>query len=134
MGSEDFWDRFRQHFPDSEILCRCDLGHKCPGPKQLHRGFAEKLLATRLKFNIPMLVTSGIRCPYWNEKQGGVADSYHPKALAVDIRARGGAVWSGKLIMIAIECGIMGIGIRGGKSPIVHLDGRESSSPQFFGY
>lgn len=129
-----FWNEFKEHFPDSEILCRCDLGPKCPAPKHLDREFAERLLVTRIRFGVAMLVTSGIRCPYWNAKHDGASDSWHLKAGAVDIRARGGAVWAGKLIMTAIDSGIRGIGIRGGKAPIVHLDARLSPQPQFFGY
>jgi hypothetical protein len=132
--SDGFWIRFKEHFPDHEILCRCDLGPNCPAPKQLERSFAEKLLETRIKLAVPLLVTSGIRCPYWNAKHGGATDSWHLKAGAVDIRARGGSLWAGKLIMTAIGCGIMGIGIRGGQAPIVHLDARASATPHFFGY
>lgn len=127
--------QLKEYFPDSEILCRCDLGPKCKGQAHLDLSFAEKLLNTRIALGSPMLITSGIRCLYWNDKQNGVPDSWHLRAGAVDIRSKG-AVYNGRVITAAIKCGIMGIGIRGGKAPIIHLDNRTSRDgiPEIFGY
>jgi len=124
---------FSDYFSEAEIRCRCDLGSKCPAPLALEPTFRGKLLEVRLLFGLPMTVTSGIRCPYWNDKNSGAVDSWHLKAGAVDVRSKG-AAYNGRLVKAALEAGIMGIGIRGGKAPIVHLDNRVSKVPEFFGY
>ena len=109
------------------------MGIKCTAPGELVPVFREKLIQVRLLFGLPMIVTSGIRCEYWNAKHGGADDSGHLKAGAVDVRSKG-AAYNGRLVKAALEAGIMGIGIRGGKAPIVHLDNRVSKLPEFFGY
>ena len=45
----------------------------------------------------PIIINSGYRCPTLNKAVGGVADSYHQKGLAVDIR------WDDKLIPYIME-------------------------------
>lgn len=42
--------------------------------------FAKKLGLPR----VTVVVHSGYRCPWWNGKEGGAKDSYHPKKLAAD--------------------------------------------------
>lgn len=41
---------------------------------------------TRVMLGQPMIITSGYRCKLLNNKVGGVANSYHLKGLAADIR------------------------------------------------
>lgn len=40
----------------------------------------------REKYGKPIIITSGYRCPSLNKLVGGVATSYHQKALAADLK------------------------------------------------
>ncbi len=76
----------RDHFNRSEFLCNhCN--------KAAPNGMDDNLLNTlewlRQEIGIPIQVTSGYRCPYWNTAVGGVPNSYHKKGMAVDIRPLG---------------------------------------------
>ncbi len=72
------------HFKDIEFKCKCG---KCVSPKP-----ASELLAVlelvRLKFNAPVLITSGYRCVEHNAKVGGAIHSSHLKANAADIKVK----------------------------------------------
>lgn len=46
---------------------------------------ADYLDGIRAKLGIPILVTSGYRCPMLNKAVGGVANSQHLKGLAADL-------------------------------------------------
>jgi uncharacterized protein YcbK (DUF882 family) len=73
------------HFKDIEFKCKCN---GCDSPKP-----SSELLAVlelvRLKFNAPVLVTSGYRCEAHNAKVGGAIHSSHLKANAADIQVKG---------------------------------------------
>lgn len=65
-------EKLSEHFYEDEFWCK-----HCRG-LELHPGFIERLQDVRTWLNRPMHVTSGCRCVYWNEQQGG-----HPKSLHV---------------------------------------------------
>lgn len=44
-----------------------------------------KLQAFRDTIGVPITITSGYRCPYWNKHESGSSTSLHLKGLAVDI-------------------------------------------------
>lgn len=56
-----------------------------------------KLDEVREGYGKPIVINSGYRCPALNKAVGGVADSYHQKGLAVDIR------WDDELINYIIN-------------------------------
>lgn len=57
----------------------------------------DQLDTIREGYGKPIIINSGYRCPELNKAVGGVADSYHQKGLAVDIR------WDDKLIPYIME-------------------------------
>lgn len=43
----------------------------------------------RNKLGKPIIITSGYRTPWWNEKSGGAKYSYHMRGMAADIKVNG---------------------------------------------
>ena len=73
-----------KHFKDSEFNCRC--GCKSPPPSS---ELLSVLELVRLKFNSPVLVTSGYRCKKHNENVRGAKNSRHVVGDAADIYIKG---------------------------------------------
>jgi hypothetical protein len=71
-------------FTAEEYRCKCGRA-ACPAPKELHPDLAGRLDELRERLNRPMVLTSGIRCAYWNAAVGGEPDSRHLAGRAVDI-------------------------------------------------
>lgn len=61
----------KTYFTESELRCNGS------GKLILAKGFAEKLLELRLKWNKPMIITSACRSLEYNKKVGGVDSSQH---------------------------------------------------------
>ena len=84
----DFWDEI-EFFDREEFRCKCG-GKYCNGfpaePKEAMVRIANQL---RKNLGVPVSVISGLRCPRWNEIQGGVENSQHMYGEAVDIYADG---------------------------------------------
>ena len=83
-----FWDDI-QYFKRDEFRCKC--GDKyCNGfpaePKEQLVRIADQL---RKNLGVPITIVSGLRCPTWNQIQGGVADSQHQYGEAADIYCSG---------------------------------------------
>lgn len=74
-----------KNFNSEEFRCRC---RKCSedGTK-ISMELISKLQVVRREMGIPIVVTSGIRCPAHNKREGGVVNSAHTKRLAADITA-----------------------------------------------
>jgi len=70
------------HFNLSEFACLC-----CKRV-MLHPLLLEKLEKLRKIIERPMYITSGYRCFTYNQKVGGVANSYHCIGLAADIKVK----------------------------------------------
>lgn len=84
--------RLSEHFTLSEMLVSQKAEQlKIPNiPLKCHidrlRNLCERCLEpTRRRFNLPILVTSGYRCPLLNERVGGVSHSQHVEGEAADI-------------------------------------------------
>lgn len=77
----------------------------------------------REQFNKPVIVVSGYRSEKYNEKVGGVKNSYHLKGKAFDIRIKGIEIEN--LADIAQRIGFNGIGLY---DYFVHVDTREVKS------
>ena len=71
-------------YQPSEFLCSCGRP-ECDAPKAVTPALLSKLDALRYYLDRPVVITSGLRCAYWNKKQGGVADSEHLTGEAADI-------------------------------------------------
>ena len=127
--------------PDGRILfTSAELACKATGTVRLAAAFADRLIALRLAWDRPMVVTSCCRSAAYNRMVGGAADSFHvwdhPRVAggtaAIDIAVTGGAV-ARELVALALGLG-WSIGVP--RAGFVHLDRRELAGlpPALFGY
>jgi peptidoglycan hydrolase-like protein with peptidoglycan-binding domain len=83
-----FWDEI-EYFSRDEFRCKCG-GKYCDGfpaePKEQLVRIADQL---RKNLGVPITIVSGLRCPTWNQIQGGVDNSQHMYGEAADIYAAG---------------------------------------------
>jgi uncharacterized protein YcbK (DUF882 family) len=105
------------HFSTSEFACKCGCGFGTRrgdvSPELLHL-----LEQIRSEYGRPLVVTSGCRCPTYNEAVGGVKSSAHMRGKAADISVSGGANRR-KLVDLAVMNFASGIGVA---KTFVHLD------------
>jgi peptidoglycan hydrolase-like protein with peptidoglycan-binding domain len=83
-----FWDEI-EYFSRDEFRCKCG-GKYCDGfpaePKEQLVRIADQL---RKNLGVPITIVSGLRCPSWNQIQGGGDNSQHMYGEAADIYADG---------------------------------------------
>ena len=83
-----FWDEI-EYFTREEFRCKCG-GKYCDGfpaePKEQLVKICDQL---RKNLGVPITIVSGLRCPTWNQIQGGVDNSQHMYGEAADIYCRG---------------------------------------------
>jgi len=103
------------HFNLSEFACPCC--HKV----MLHPLLLSKLVELRKIVERPVYITSGYRCFTYNQKVGGVANSYHLIGLAADIQVKD--INLIQLLAYAEEIDFSGIGFYEKKN-FLHLDVR----------
>jgi zinc D-Ala-D-Ala carboxypeptidase len=105
-----------KHFTRAEMACRC-----C-GKAPMVPGFMEKLEALRHTFGKPMVVSSGYRCPAYNEKVSSTGlTGPHTSGAAADISVRGSDAYV--LMAKAFALGFTGIGVnQKGNARFIHLD------------
>lgn len=77
------------HFNLRELACRCG----CKTPLQVKRNLKRLALEVleplrELAGGVPLYITSGHRCSYWNARVGGVDDSQHLYGLAADVTSK----------------------------------------------
>lgn len=102
------------YFSDNELRCRCGCGELKFNPETRLR-----LNKLRHVLGFPLAVTSGYRCPAYNNKIG--ATQTHATGQAVDIAVSRKQAYD--LISLAAEYGFTGIGInQKGQGRFVHLD------------
>lgn len=75
-----------EHFKLSEFACKCGCSYNIID--QIVVDYCE---AIRQQLKAPIMVTSGCRCKYWNNKVGGVSNSYHIHGFAADLSCSEGA-------------------------------------------
>jgi len=102
-----------KHFNLSEFACPC-----C-NLVMLHPKLLAKLMELRNTLERPVYITSGYRCPKYNQKVGGVANSYHLIGLAADIKVKDTNLI--ELLGYAEEIDFAGIGLYEKKN-FLHLD------------
>jgi len=119
-----------KYFKPSDFACKCDRGEKCNAvPFDMET--ALKLDGLRVELQESIVITSGVRCAYWNEKQNGSPNSQHLLGKAIDINtSHKGAQYAGRIIKIAIKIGFTGIGV---SKSFIHLDIRPGALT-IFGY
>jgi len=103
------------HFKLSEFSCPC-----CKRVI-LHPKLLVKLIELRKILERPVYITSGYRCPEYNQKIGGVVNSYHCIGLAADIQVKDISLID--LLGYAEEIDFNGIGFYEKKN-FLHLDVR----------
>ena len=72
------------HFQPEEFRCRCRRT-ECDALPQVQQPLLDRLEVVRSEYGKPMIVTSGLRCPWWNALQGGKPHSSHLTGYAADI-------------------------------------------------
>jgi len=103
------------HFKLSEFSCPC-----CKRV-MLHPKLLAKLMELRKILERPIYITSGYRCPEYNQKIGGVVNSYHCIGLAADIQVKDISLID--LLGYAEEIDFAGTGFYAKKN-FLHLDVR----------
>lgn len=79
-----FWDKI-EFFDREEFRCKCG-GKYCNGfPAEPHEATVRYADSIRKRIGKPIPVNSGLRCPTWNQIQGGVSNSNHMDGGAVDL-------------------------------------------------
>jgi len=73
-----------KHFKLDEFYCKCERDHVHP-PQQIDDRLVMMLDIARGQAEVPFVITSGYRCPGYNQEVGGALDSAHIKGLAADI-------------------------------------------------
>lgn len=96
---------------------------QCPCCKRtmLHPLLLQKMKGLRQKIGKPVMITSGYRCPSYNEQVGGVKTSYHLLGMAADIHVPGIPLQD--VLTIAQEMRFQGIGFYPERN-FLHLDVR----------
>ena len=72
-----------KHFKETEFACK-----HC-GEQNHDQHLVALLELIRLKFNSPVIVTSGYRCEVHNKNVGGAPKSKHIEGIAADIKVKG---------------------------------------------
>lgn len=83
-----FWGEV-PHFRREEFRCRCG-GKACNGfPAEPEEGLVRLAETVRGHFGVPVILSSGVRCPAHNRAVGGVANSRHLQGKAMDFSVKG---------------------------------------------
>lgn len=93
------------------------------GNCQMDPEFMDLLLAIRLEYNKPMVISSGYRSPEYNRRIGGSKESAHMEGKAADILVSGANAIH--LVHLALQAGMTGLGVsqKGPhQSRFLHLD------------
>lgn len=68
--------RLSDHFWTAEFQCKCGCGFGSQ-PEHIDMELIHRLEEIRREVGRPILITSGARCPEWNEAKGGKPNSAH---------------------------------------------------------
>ncbi|AFA49437.1 D-Ala-D-Ala carboxypeptidase family metallohydrolase [Acetobacterium woodii] len=81
------------HFNREEFKCCCE-GRYCNGfPAEMNPELVGRMEAIRLVVELPIIVTSGVRCPTRNAEVGGIPNSRHLSGNAADCYVPGMTVY-----------------------------------------
>lgn len=114
------------HFTREELQCKCGCGRM-----EISDEFLKWLEVVRVACGFPFVITSGYRCPDYNEKVSGTGRDGPHTVGAVDVAVTGGQAI--KLIEQAWRHGFNGIGVQQkGNGRFIHLDRR--AAPTIWSY
>ena len=116
--------RVAKYFKLDEFACPC-----CK-KVMLHPKLLSKLVELRKILERPVMVTSGYRCPKYNQEVGGVISSYHCIGLAADVAVKDIALIT--LLEVCENLDFDGIGFYE-KKGFLHLDVRPTKRARWRG-
>jgi len=106
-----------RYFKSEEFTCKCKRV-ECDAMTVVHLELLDRLDILRDLLKVPLIITSGLRCAFWNDHEGGIKDSEHLAGEAVDVACgTSGERW--RMIKYAPRAGFHRMGV--GKT-FVHLD------------
>lgn len=110
------WGRYAPFFSEHEFGCR-----HC-GKSLMQPIFMDRLFELRQRYNAPMMISSGYRCPQHPvEANKSTGPGVHTMGCAADILVSGRDAF--RLLELAIADGFTGIGIQQkGNARYLHLD------------
>jgi uncharacterized protein YcbK (DUF882 family) len=108
------WGRY-PNFKASEFACR-----HC-GKVEMDPNFMHRLQSLRNRYNKPMVITSGYRCPDHPIEKAKPSPGAHSSGKAADVGIQGAEAH--RLLALAMELGFSGIGVQQkGDKRFLHLD------------
>lgn len=116
------------HWSMSEVACKCGCkNHLHPTIFANLTGLATKVLEPlRLAWGRALNCTSGLRCPAYNAKVGGVKASEHTRGIAADVTEGDGLTDDEQIKLAAIASqlpAVGGLGLYEGRG-FIHVDTR----------
>lgn len=96
-------------FEDREFWCKCGRG-ECDAPRQPAPELLALLDEMREDVGAPVHVTSGLRCAWWNRREGGRPDSGHLDGTEADLRCAGSR-FRYALLASALRHGVPRVGV-----------------------
>lgn len=112
--------KITKNFSSDEFAC------KCCGRQNINEKLVFQLQNIRDIIKMPIIITSGYRCPTYNKKVGGSPKSQHLLGKAADIYVKGMSVRDlYEIVKIFYRNGINGIGIYP-EQHFIHVDIRET--------
>ena len=125
MTREPDWDNY-PNFARHEFVCPCGCGQALMVP-----AFMDRLQGVRTEIGVPLVVSSGFRCPDYNAQVSSTGrNGPHTLGRAVDLAVRGPL--ARRVVGLAIARGFTGIGIRqhgDHNGRFVHLDDLNGEYP-----
>ena len=105
------------HFKQDEFRCKCGCGKA-----DMDEEFMLRLDQMRMAAGFPFIVTSGYRCPDYNDQVSSTGRTGpHTTGKAADISARGHEAL--KIVDLALSHSMTGIGVaQKGGGRFIHLD------------
>lgn len=121
------WSRY-PNFRESEFVCR-----HC-GRVEMDPDFMHRLQGLRNRFNKPMTITSGYRCPEHPIEAAKASPGAHTTGKAADVAVQGAEAH--RLLAISLELNFTGIGVQQkGDKRFLHLDTiNEGARPTVWSY
>ena len=104
------------------------------GKNEMQPEFLSRLQALRMKYNKPMRITSGYRCPEHPIEAKKAKPGAHASGCACDVGVEGSDAH--RLLRLALELGFTGIGVQQkGTGRFIHLDTlEEPPRPNIWSY
>ena len=109
-----------QYFSAEELTCHCGCGRM-----DMDDGFMQKIVAMRRELGFPFVVTSGFRCPEYNQRVSNTGpQGPHTTGHAMDINVHHGE--AAEVLAVAKRRGITGLGLMQKGSDLskrfIHMD------------